>query len=66
MPGIRKEIPKEETKNKYGGAARKSKLKQLGNMWLSYGYFLGNPGRGSLIEGRFAYTMKHKPIAAGH
>ena len=29
MPGVGKEIPKEETYNKYGEAARKLKLKQL-------------------------------------
>ena len=27
--------------------------------------FLGNSGRGSLIEGRFFYTMENKPISAG-
>ena len=34
MPGMRKEIPKEETYNKYGDAARKIEIGQLGNMAL--------------------------------
>ena len=35
MPGMRKEIPKEETYSKYGGARReKLKLKQLKNAAL--------------------------------
>ena len=29
MPGMRKEIPKEETYNKYGGAARKIEIEAI-------------------------------------
>ena len=38
MPGVRKEITKEETQNKYGDDARKIEIGQLGNMVLSYEY----------------------------
>ena len=30
MPGMRKEIPKEETFNKYGGAAREVEIEAIG------------------------------------
>ena len=66
MPGMRKEIPKEETQNKYGDASRKLKLAQLGNMVRLYEYHFQRFRKGSLIEGRFAYTVKNKQIAAGH
>ena len=66
MPGMRKEIPKDETPNKCGDAARKIEIEAIGNMGLSYGYHFRNSSRGSLIEGRFVYIMKNKPIATGH
>ena len=44
----------------------KLKLKQVGNMVLSYEYHFQRFRKGSLIEGRFVYTIKNKPIAAGH
>ena len=42
MPGVRKGIPKEETNNKYGGAARKLKSGQLENMALLPEFLLRN------------------------
>ena len=66
MPGMRKETQKEETQNKYGDAARKLKLNQLRNMVRSYEYHFQRFRKGSLIGGRFVYTIKNKQIAAGH
>ena len=39
MPGTREEIPKEETYNKYGDAARKSEIWAIGK----HGAFVGTP-----------------------
>ena len=67
MPGMRKAIPKEETQNKYGGASRRIEIEAIqkhGDCRKSS--FLRDSGRGSLIEGRFAYTIKNKPIADGN
>ena len=66
MPGMRKEIPKAETYNKYGDAARKVEIEATGK----HGAFKRSPCSGipegeSLIAGRFVYTMGNKPIAAG-
>ena len=33
MPGMRKEIPKKETYNKYGDAARKIEIEAIGKTW---------------------------------
>ena len=63
---MRKEIQKEETQNKYGGAERRIEIEAIGK----HGAFIRVPFSeipegGSLIEGRFAYTIKNKPIADG-
>ena len=62
---MRKEIQKEETRNKYGGAARKVEIGAVGK----HGAFRGIPfsgiPEGSLVEGRFVYTVGNRPISAG-
>ena len=63
---MRKEIPKEQTQNKYMGAARKIEIDAVGK----HGTFIRVPfseipDGESLIEGRFVYKIKNKPIAAG-
>ena len=40
MPGMRKEIPKEETYNKYGGAARKIEIEAIENTALLFEFHL--------------------------
>ena len=62
MPGMRKEIPNEETYNKYG---RRAKNRNWGNR--KRGAFIRIPfGQiatwESVIEGRFAYTIKINPF----
>ena len=47
MPGMRKEIPKEETFIRYGGAARKVEIEAIEKTWgFQKNKFLGNSGRG--------------------
>ena len=63
MPGMRKEIPKEETYNKYGDAARKIEIEAI----EKHGTFIRVPfeqipSGESLIEGRFVYTIKINPF----
>ena len=67
MPGMRKEIPQEETYYKYGDASRKVEIGggELWNTGLLKGPLSRKSRRVSLIEGRFAYTMENNPIAAG-
>ena len=67
MRGMGKETPKEETYNKYGDADRKIEIEAI----EKHGTFVRIPfgqvpiGE-SLIEGRFAYTIKNKPLSAGY
>ena len=57
MPGMGKEIPKEETYNKYG-AIRGELGSMLWGTWrVRENAFFGNSGRASLIEGRFVYAV---------
>ena len=65
MPGVRKEIPKEETFHKYGGEARKGGIDAIGKRGFYENTFRGDSGWGSLIEGRFVYAVGNKPISAG-
>ena len=63
MRWARKEIPKEETYNKYGGAARKIEIEAI----EKHGAFIRiSPGQvpigESLIEGRFVYAIKINPF----
>ena len=58
MQGARKEIPKEETYNKYGDSAGKVEIDAIGEHGAFTRPFFGNPGWGSVIEGRFAYATK--------
>ena len=66
MPGMRKAIRKEETQNKYGDDARKIDIGAIGE----HGTFIRIPfseiPEGSLIGGRFVYTIQKKTIAVGH
>ena len=65
MPVARKGIPKEETFNKYGGADGKVGIDAIGKHGTVRGdAFLGHSGGGSLIEGRFVYTVGNNPISA--
>ena len=67
MRWARNEIPKEETYNKYGGAAQQIEIEEI----EKHGDFIRIPfGQipigGSLIEGIFVYTVKNKPLSAGY
>ena len=67
MRGVGKEIPKGETYNKYGEAARKLKLKRSKNMALLFEFHLvKSPIGGSLIEGGLVYAIKNKSLSAGY
>ena len=67
MPGMRKEIPKGETSNCYGGAARQEAIKAL----EGHGPFIrlvrkDVPKDEVCINGRFVYAIKNKPLKDGH
>ena len=69
MHGVGKEIPKEETYNNYGDAARKIEIEI--EAIEKHGAFIRIPFcripiDESLIEGRFVYTIKNKPLSAGY
>ena len=65
MPGIRKEIQKEETYNKYGGDASKVEIDAIEKHGTFERMHFSAIPEGSLIEGRFVYTVENKPISAG-
>ena len=61
-----KEIPNGETYIKRGGAARKDEIGSIGKHGAFKGSTVfGNSGVGSIIEGRFVYTVWNKPISSG-
>ena len=66
MPCMRKEIPKEETYDKYGTLLGELELSLLGNMGHWRECFSRKFRMESLIFGRFDYAMTNKPISAGH
>ena len=56
---MRKEIPKGETYNKYGDAARKVEIGAIGKHGaFKMPHFSEIPEAGSLIEGLFAHTVQ--------
>ena len=66
MPGMRKEIPKEETQNKYGHAARKIEIVAVGKHGTFIRVsFVEIPDGASLIEGGICIRNQNNPIAAG-
>ena len=66
MPGMRNGIPKAETYIKYGGASRGVGIEAIENMAHSGEYHSRKSRTGSLIGGRFVYTVGDKPISSGH
>ena len=59
MPGVGKEIPKGETYNKYGDAARRIEIEAVGKHGAFTRFPFGRiPIGASLIEGRFVYAIK--------
>ena len=63
MPGAGKEIPKEETYNKFGDAARKIEIGAIGKHGTFARIpFAEIPNGASVIEGRFVYTIKINPF----
>ena len=67
MPGMRNEIRKEETYNKYGGDVS---IIEIWGYWETWNFraaaILGDSGRESLIEGRLVCAVGNKPLSAGH
>ena len=57
---MRKEIPKEETRNKYGDAARKIEIEAIGKHGaFIYEYFFSDIAEGEMVrECEFVYKMK--------
>ena len=67
MPGMRGEIPKGETYNKYGDAARKIEIDATGDSGTFIRVpFSEIPDAESLVEWRFVYTMGNKSLSPGH
>ena len=67
MPGARKEIPNGRTYNCYGDSERQIEIGALG--WHgTFRALLRNdvPKYEVCINARFVYTIKHKPLEAGH
>ena len=65
MPGMRKEMPIGETFSKYGDSARRVEIESIEKHGTFIGIHLSEiPDVGSLIEGRFVYTVGNKPISA--
>ena len=63
--GAKKEIPKEETDNKYGDAAREIEIGNLGKLCdFKRILFKDIPNGGRIIESEFIYEMKKKKRSA--
>ena len=67
MHGAGEAIQKEETYNKYGGAARRIEIEAIGE----HGTFVRTlateiPEGEVVIDGRFVYTTKHRPVKSGY
>ena len=65
MHGMDKEIPKEDTYNKYGDAAGEIEIGSIGKHGDFARMHFRKYRMGSVIE-RFVYAVENKPISAGY
>ena len=67
IPGMMKEIPKDEAYNYYGDDARKVEIDALGDHWACIVVLSKDVHRdGVRVKGRYAYIMGRKPLKSGH
>ena len=63
FPKMRKEIPENETRNKYGNAARKIEIKAFMDMGaVERVHKSAIPPSAQILTGRFVYAIKKKPV----
>ena len=61
-----KEIPREETQNKYGDAARNIEIGAIAKHYTFIRIQIQRYRNGDLREGEFVYKIKRKQIKDGH